>query len=162
MSSFYRSFEGITCVVLCASALMVPFLSAQGPTTGSISGAVTDPTGAVIADAKVTVTSEALVVPQSTVSSSQGTYRFPSLPPGVYVVTVESPGFASAMRAGIMITAGFSATIDILLSVAGSVQTVAVTAEAALLDTENTKVQNTFGAEALGNLPTSRDMWSLI
>jgi hypothetical protein len=141
---------------------MVPFLSAQGPTTGSISGAVTDPTGAVMADAKVTVTSEALLVPQSTVSSSQGTYRFPSLPPGVYVLTVDAPGFASARRGGIMITAGFSATIDILLSVAGSVQTVAVSAEAALLDTENTKVQNTFGTEALANIPTSRDMWSLI
>lgn len=162
MSSFYRSLLPIKSVAVFLCVLMAQCLSAQGPTTGSISGSITDPTGAVIADAMVTVTSDALVVPQSTVSSSQGTYRFPSLPPGVYAVNVAVTGFAPAKREGIMITAGFSATIDMMLSVAGNVQTVAVTSDTTLLDTENTKVQNTFGTESLGNLPTSRDMWSLI
>jgi hypothetical protein len=110
----------------------------------------------------VKVASDALVVPQSTVTSAQGTYRFPSLPPGVYTLTVEAPGFASTKREAITLTAGFSATIDVPMTVAGEVQTVAVTAEAAILDTENTKVQNIFASEALNNLPTSRDMWSLI
>jgi hypothetical protein len=116
----------------------------------------------VITEAAVTVTSDALVVPQSTVTSTQGTYRFPSLPPGVYALTVQAPGFAETKRDAITLTAGFSATIDVPLTVAGEVQTVAVTAEAAILDTENTKVQNIFASEALNNLPTSRDMWSLM
>jgi hypothetical protein len=147
----------------CLAALgMAQLLFGQGPTTGSISGSITDPSGAVIADAKITVTSEALIIPQSTITSNQGTYRFPSLPPGVYVVSVEAPGFAVGKREGITITVGFSATIDMQMSVAGNVQTVAVTGESALLDTENTKVQNSFGTEALSNLPTSRDMWSLM
>jgi hypothetical protein len=144
------------------AAALVHSLVAQGPTTGSISGTVTDASGAVIAQAVVKVASAALVVPQSTLTSGQGTYRFPSLPPGVYTLSVEATGFASGKRDGINIAAGFSATIDVPMSVAGEVQSVAVTAEAAILDTENTKVQNIFASEALNNLPTSRDMWSLI
>ena len=58
-------------------------------------------------------------------------------------------------------TAGFSATIDVPMQLAGQTQTVSVTAEAALLDTENTKVMNTFSSQVMNNLPTSRDMWSL-
>ena len=141
---------------------LLPKLSGQGPTTGSITGTVTDSSGAVITKANVTVSSAALVVPQSTITSGQGTYRFPSLPPGVYKVSIAASGFSVAQREGITLTAGFSATIDVPMTVAGDVQTVAVLAEATILDTENTKVQNTFGSEALNNLPTSRDMWSLI
>jgi hypothetical protein len=162
MRGVYRWIHRALLTAALGPFVLGPFLSAQGPTTGSISGSISDPSGAVIAAAKVTVTSDALVIPQSTVSSTQGTYRFPSLPPGVYSIVVDTPGFTQAKREGITITAGFSATIDMMMAVAGNVQTVAVSADAALLDTENTKVQNTFGSEALGNLPTSRDMWSLI
>jgi hypothetical protein len=151
-------------IACCAAigALLIPPASAQGPTTGSIAGTVTDASGAVVTSSRVTVTSTALVVPQSTLTSSQGTYRFPALPPGDYTIAVEAVGFSVGQRAGINLTAGFSATIDMPLTLAGQVQTVAVTADSAVLDTENSKVQDTFGAEALNNLPTSRDMWSLI
>ena len=71
-------------------ALLIPFLSAQ-TTTGSIAGTVQDSTGGVLADAKVTVSSSALVVAQSALTTGQGTYRFPVLPPGTYVITVEAP-----------------------------------------------------------------------
>ena len=142
--------------------MMVPFLSAQGPTTGSIAGTVQDSSGAILADAKVTVTSPALVVAQSTLTSGQGTYRFPVLPPGTYVLTVEAPGFQLGKRESIVISAGFSATVDMPMALAGQAQTVAVTAEAPALDTENTKIQDTFEAATLKELPTARDMWSLI
>lgn len=136
-------------------------LLAQGPTTGSISGTVTDPSGAVVPDAKVTITSPALISPQSLLSTASGTYRFPSVPVGVYTVAVEAVGFAPTEVKEINITAGFSATIDVPLGLAGQVQSVSVTAEAALLDTENTKVTNTFSQAVMTNLPTARDMWSL-
>jgi hypothetical protein len=112
--------------------------------------------------AKVTATSPALVVPQSTLTTAPGYYRFPSLPPGTYTVTMEAPGFAVTKHEGIVITAGFSATVDVMMVIAGQMQTVAVTAEAPGLDTENTKVQNTFSAESLKDIPNGRDMWSLI
>src|SRR5260370_16980886 len=142
--------------------LLVPFLTAQGPTTGSINGIVTDITGAIVANAAVTATSPSLVVPQSTLTSSQGSYRFPSLPPGTYSVSVKAVGFPVASRDGIAISAGFSGTVDVVIAVAGQTQTVAVLAEAPVLDTENTRVQDTFNSQQLKDIPTSRDMWSLI
>ena len=133
-------------------ALLFPIAFAQGPTTGSIAGTVTDSSGAIIAIAKVTVHSTALVVAQSTLTSGQGTYRFPSLPPGEYSITFEAPGFSVGKKEGIALTSGFSAAIDMPMTLAGQVQTVAVMAEAAILDTENTKIQNTFGKDTLDKL----------
>ncbi|HUB79728.1 MAG TPA: carboxypeptidase regulatory-like domain-containing protein [Bryobacteraceae bacterium] len=147
---------------LCALIASLAPLSAQGPTTGSIAGLITDPSGAMLPDAKITVASEALLVPQNTVSSKEGTYRFPSLPPGTYTLTVEAVGFQSAKREQIVINSGFNATIDVPMTVAGQVQTVAVTAEAPVIDVENTKTQDVFVASTLKEIPNSRDMWSLI
>jgi hypothetical protein len=142
--------------------MLLPLSFAQGPTTGSISGIVTDVSGGVLPDAKVTATSPSLVVQQATLTSNQGAYRFPSLPPGEYKLIIEAAGFDTSKREGIGITAGFSATVDITMAVAGQAQTVAVMSEAPLLDTENTKVQDTFSEQQLKDIPTSRDMWSLI
>src|ERR1700730_5202086 len=102
-------------MALALLLLRINGLQAQGPTTGSIAGVVTDPSGAPLAEAKVTATSPALVVAQSTLTDSQGGYRFPSLPPGTYDVAVEAPGFAVLKRDSIVITAGFNATIDALM-----------------------------------------------
>src|SRR5271165_732237 len=132
---------------ILALAVFAPFLAAQ--TTGSIAGSVQDASGAVLADAKVTLTSPALVVAQTTLTSGQGTYRFPVLPPGTYMLTVEAPGFQIGKRENIVISAGFSATVDMPMALAGQAQTVAVTAEAPALDTENTKIQDTFEASTL-------------
>lgn len=148
-------------IIIAVISFSSSLLLAQGPTTGSISGTVADPSGAVVPTAKVTITSPALIAPQSILSSGEGLFRFPSVPVGVYAVSVEAPGFAVTEVKGINITAGFSATIDVPMQLAGQTQTVSVTAEAALLDTENTKVTNTFSSQVMSNLPTSRDMWSL-
>jgi Carboxypeptidase regulatory-like domain/TonB dependent receptor len=137
-------------------------LEGQGPTTGAITGTVTDASGAVLADAIVKLASPALLTPQSTITSQQGTYRFPSIPPGTYSVTVEVAGFSKATREGIEITAGFTGAVDVQMALAGQVQTVAVTAEGPVLDTENTQTQDLFQAAQLQELPTSRDMWSLM
>lgn len=140
----------------------VPRLAGQGATTGSIAGIVTDPSGALLQDAKITVTSPALLVPQTTVTSAQGTYRFPSLPPGTYALMVEAPGFEPLKREEIVINSGFNATIDVPMTLAGQVQTVAVSAEAPVIDVENTKEQDIFVASTLKEIPNSRDLWSLL
>ena len=147
---------------VCLLVAALAPLAAQGPTTGSIAGIITDSSGALLPDAKITAASEALLVPQSTISSKEGTYRFPSLPPGTYTLTVEAVGFGTAKRDQIVINSGFNATVDIPMAVAGQVQTVAVTAEAPVIDVENTKEQDVFVASVLKNIPNSRDMWSLI
>jgi hypothetical protein len=148
--------------MVLALGTLLPSAFAQGPTAGSISGIVTDPSGAVLPDVKISVSSPAIPVPQNTVTGAGGNYRVLQLPPGVYEVSVEAPGFAIAKRENITISAGFNATIDVAMSVAGQSQSVAVTAEAPLIDVENTNIQNTFQAATIRNLPTGRDMWTLM
>lgn len=144
------------------SVAAIATLDAQGPDTGAITGTVTDSTGAVIAQGAVKLESPALLTAQSTLTSAQGTYRFPSVPPGTYSLTVEAPGFAVVKREQIVITAGFTGTVDMQMTVAGQAQSVAVTAEGPVIDTENTQTQDLFETAQLQELPTSRDMWSLM
>jgi hypothetical protein len=154
--------QSITATTIAFLLLFTTGLRAQGPTTGSIAGVVTDPSAAPLPDAKVTANSPVLLVSQSTLTGSQGGYRFPSLPPGTYELTVEAPGFAVMKRENIIITSGFNATIDAAMTLAGQSQVVAVNEEAPLIDIENTKLQNVFSSTVLKDIPTARDMWSLI
>jgi Carboxypeptidase regulatory-like domain len=100
----------------CGFMFLAPLLLAQGPTTGSINGVVSDVSGAILADAKVTVSSPSLVVQQSTLTSAQGVYRFPAPPPGLYQVMIEAPGFQPSRRDGVTLTAGFTGTVDVSLA----------------------------------------------
>ncbi|MBV8819876.1 MAG: TonB-dependent receptor [Acidobacteriaceae bacterium] len=135
---------------------------AQSTTTGAISGTVSDPSGAVVAGVKVTATSEALIGGSTTTTSETGSYRFPSLPPGVYNLRFEMPGFATVLREGIKVSVSVAESIDIALAAASQQQTVVVTGEAPLVDTLNTNVQNTVTTQQLKDIPNARDMWSLI
>ncbi len=80
----------------------------------------------------------------------------------MYTLMVEATGFEPVKREGIVIDSGFNATIDVPMVLAGQTQTVAVSAEAPVIDVENTKTQDVFVASTLKEIPNSRDMWSLI
>ncbi len=70
-------------------------------TTGTIQGRVTDGTGSVIPQAKVTIQNEATSVPQVLQSGSEGNFVQPYVPPGVYTVTAEKEGFDKAVTTGV-------------------------------------------------------------
>jgi hypothetical protein len=142
-------------LILCALAL--PSLAQVA--AGSVSGTVTDSTGAVLAAAKITAESTALVQPQTTESLSTGTYRLQGLPPGTYKFTYEMRGFNTVIREGVTVAVGVNSTLDIQLSPGTQQQSVVVTGEAPLVDTLNTYVQNTVSTQQLANLPNARDMW---
>src|SRR5271165_5918698 len=123
------------------SLLMAAFgtiLCAQTSTTGSISGTVTDASGAVIAGVSVIATSPAQIGEQTTTTSDTGAYRFPSLPPGVYQLKFQLPGFATVIREGLKVSVSVAETINISLAPASQQQTVVVSGEAPLVDTLNT------------------------
>src|SRR5688572_20004527 len=94
--------------------------------TGTIQGRVMDAQGAVLPGVTVTATSPALIQPQSTVTSETGNYRFPAVPPGNYELSYELAGFNSLKRAGISITLGFTATLNVELALATLQETVTV------------------------------------
>lgn len=91
------SSRSVFCVVLVAVFLSAGSARAQTQ-TGEIYGKVTDQSGAVMPGTTVTLTSPALLQPQSTISAASGSYRFPNLQIGVYAVTFELIGFKRVIR----------------------------------------------------------------
>src|SRR5262245_5024966 len=105
----------ILAVAVCAGLIPLP-LSAQRA-TATISGTVSDATGAVIPMAKVRATNVETGTIQTAVSESQGRYRIAELPVGEYRVQVESVGFQSMVRTGVVLTVGSENVVDFALTV---------------------------------------------
>jgi hypothetical protein len=145
---------------LVLAVLLVSPASAQ--TTGSITGAVTDTSGAVLPGVRITATSPAMMGAQVAVTNDQGQYRFPSLPTGTYVLKFELPGFATVNREGIIVTIGFTATIPIQLKLASVSETVTVSGESPVVDVKNTNIQTNITEQMLKDIPNSRDIWTVI
>ena len=145
-------------------ALLAPMVLAQstGTTQGAIVGVITDSSGAVLPNVKVTLTGEAVMGAPSTLSDSSGNYRMPALPPGDYKLRYELPGFAIVIRNGIHVDLGFTATVDARMSPGSVTQNVNVTSAAPVLDLESTTEHTTLNTKQLESLPGSRDFWAVI
>src|SRR5207245_5026423 len=99
---------------------------------------------------------------QTTVTDAGGNYRFPALSPGTYTVTFELPGFSTMKRENIEIAMGFTAAVNVELAVASLTETVTVTGDSPVIDISSTRVQQNFTLEALQEIPSPRDLWSLL
>ena len=149
----------LTACLVFATAISAQQLATNG---GAINGTVTDSSGAAIPNVKVTLTSPALQGQQLFTTNDQGIYRFPDVPIGLYRIQFEAPGFATMVREQVNITLGFSATINITMTPSTQQQTVVVTGETPLVDTQNVTVQGGFNLQQLNEVPNGRDMWSII
>ncbi len=124
-------------------------------TSGDLVGTVKDPSGAIIANAAVTVTNEATGVKLNTVTTSAGDYRASNLLPGSYAIVVNAPGFQSYTVKGVAVTLNSTATANVTVSV-GANQTVEVSTESGVvLDTTSQNLSQTFGAQELSTLPVT-------
>ncbi len=148
--------------MLAVFLVAAPHAFAQGPTTGSINGTVTDNTNAVLPGVTVTTTSPAQMGAQTSVTNEKGQYRFPSVAPGTYTVAYELAGFSKVVREGIIIRIGFTAEVNVQLQLASLQETVTVSGVSPVIDVQNTNVQNNFTAEMMNNIPNARDIWALM
>lgn len=140
-----------------------PVAFAQGggvSQTGAINGRVTDAQAGVLAGVTVTATSPSQMAAQTTVTNAAGFYHFPALAPGTYALRYERDQFAALTRAGIDVPLGFTATVDVSLSLA-PIQAGA-TAVASRIDTTTARVQANFAQEQLAAMPNARDLWALL
>src|ERR1041384_1357704 len=109
--------------------------------TGSILIRATDPQGAVIPGATVTISSSVLVAgSMSGVTDAGGVYRFPSLVPGTYTVKIELEGFKTIVREGIVVLVGQTTPIDASLQVAALAETVTVAGISPTVDTTSANI----------------------
>jgi hypothetical protein len=135
---------------LTAGALRPAFSQAV---YGSIFGTVTDNTGAVVPNATITVTDIAKGVSVTTQTNASGQYTMQHLIPDTYQVQVEVTGFQKATVDGVIVYADTSPKVDVQLTVGTVSQTVSVTSEAPLLQTERTDVATILNDRAVENLP---------
>lgn len=137
-------------LLLCVTA---SFAWGQGFSTGSIQGDVTDSTGAVIADATVTVTNTATNVSQTLTTRQDGSFLLQNLPIGLYRVKVEKNGFTSSVHNGVEVAVGQIASINLQLTVGQESQTVTVEAQSATINTTSGDRSVLLSDDTLKSLP---------
>lgn len=151
----------ISVFLLVALFLGGPYVRAQYQ-RGSIYGAVKDSGGAFVPNVKVTLTSPALLAAQTVTTDNSGVYRFPTLPPGGYILTAELTGFSTFVQRGIQLATASDIRIDIVLHVAQVASTVTVNSDAApTIDLESNTITMAYNEQKLANLPNARDIWSV-
>ncbi len=128
----------------------------------SISGVITDSSGAAVADAKVAARNLATAIETNTVTNSSGNYYL-ALLPGEYSVTISSQGFSTSVISHLTLTVAQNATVTLPLTVSSVQQEVTVTAASALLDQESASLGTAIESEKISQLPIlGRNPYSLI
>src|SRR5215510_13041441 len=140
-------------VVFAAGMMLASGARAQQ--SSGIAGVVRDTSGGVLPGVTVEAASPALIEKVRTVvSDGEGRYNIIDLRPGAYVVTFSLSGFKTVKRQGIELTSGFTATVNADLEVGALEETITVTGESPLVDTQNVKQQKVISEELLAALPS--------
>lgn len=156
------SVKRIIALFSVAGLLLAYSVSRAQTVTGSIGGAVTDPSGAAIPNATITVRNVATNVQTTTRSDQNGLYNFQFLPIGSYSVTAEAQGFAKTTTSPMTLEIDQIARINLKLQVGGVSTTVNVTSEGAVLQTQNATLGTTVSANTIENLPLSGNNFQVL
>ncbi len=139
---------GMLLLLLCAGTL------AHGQNDrATVTGTVTDPTGAVIAGANVTLTETSTGTNISGTTNGNGIYTVPGLPVGTYTLAISRSGFQDYRQTGIILVAAQVLQVSVHMALGSSAQTVTVTGGAPLLETETSAVSMTMEQSAIRDLP---------
>jgi hypothetical protein len=152
-----------TAVCLAVLLISIPtFLSAQGA-SGRIVGRLADPTGAVLAHAKVTLTNEATAISRVALTNDSGDYSFVDVVPGTYTLQFELAGFKKNVQKGVTLDVNQVVTLNSTLQIGASQETVEVTSEAPQVDTTSTQLGAVINDRSVNELPlNSRDTYQFL
>jgi hypothetical protein len=147
-------------VVLC----LIPTLLRAQVINATFLGTVTDSSGGVIPNAKVTVLEEKTGITRTAQTNGSGNYVFADMPPGTYSVSAEVSGFKKEMRKGISLQVNMSQRVDIQLQPGSITEIIEVTAEAPVLQTDRSDTGRNLEQDVIQNLPlsTNRNFQSLL
>src|SRR5579862_5996044 len=137
-------------------------LFAQGA-SGRIVGRVADPSGAVLAHAKVTLTNDATAISRTALTSDSGDYAFVDVVPGTYTLQFELTGFKKNVQKSVTLDVNQVVTLNSTLQVGASQETVEVTSEAPQVDTTSTQLGAVINDRSVNELPlNSRDTYQFL
>ncbi len=128
-------------------------IHASASVTGSISGTISDPAGAVIPGASVTAIENETGVRQQVITDNKGFYSLLALPVGTYAITVQKTGFKEARQTGVVIDANSALRIDLRLEVGAIHEEMTVSSSAVQVETTNTQMGEVIGSTKMESLP---------
>lgn len=146
-----------------AAAVIGLLLVYAGPAAAQsgIAGIVKDDSGGVLPGVTVEAASPALIEgTRAATTDGSGQYKIIDLRPGVYTVTFSLTGFGTVRREGIQLPASFTATVNVDLKVGTLEETLTVTGQSPVVDTQSSVSQSVMNREVLDTIPTGRDVWS--
>jgi hypothetical protein len=123
--------------------------------SGTIVGTVTDPTGATVPNAQVTMVLTGQSSVYTSVTNESGNFTQPDLPPGTYQVTVAAPGFKKELRENIALETNTTTRVDVALVTGSTTETITVTAAPPELQTDRADISTTIEQHQISNLPLS-------
>jgi hypothetical protein len=147
-----RSGSGVV-TLLVSFFLAVSILASAQSATTSLRGTITDPKGAVLQGATVTLNNSLTGYSRTTKSGNDGAYQFLEVPPATYTLTVTATGFATVKEEGVRLMVSTPATLNFTVAVQGQSVTVEVSGTAPLVNTTDATLGHAFGAEKIENLP---------
>lgn len=147
-------------LLLSISALVAPAFAQES--FGQVLGTVTDPTGAVMPSAELTLAGPRVPNGLTTTTSEDGTYLFAAVPIGVYALTVSRPGFTTVKQEGIQVQLGSKITLNLSLKVGDVTQSIEVTAAALSLDPTSSRTSTNITQHQFENLSKGRSFQSLL
>jgi hypothetical protein len=142
-------------LVALALALAAFMPAAHAQENATVTGTITDSSGAVVPNATVVLTNTATGVSRQVTSNSVGAYRFPNVGIGTYDLVVTASGFSKSTRTGIVVNVASTITADATLNVGSQAQTVTVAAQALQVQTETSEVSTLISGEQVRQLSTN-------
>ena len=146
----------VSAIVFCLSSVAF----AQSTTTGAIGGVVTNPSKELVPAADVNVKNQGTNKEATATSDDQGRFKVVNLEPGLYTVTVNSTGFSPFTQQNVVVEVGLETKLEVNLSVGEVKETVEISAEAPVINTNQQDFSNNYNQTSINELPINGRRWS--
>jgi len=148
-------------VLILAILLIISSFAYSQRLTGSIKGVVSDEEGNPLPGVTVTASSPSLIGTQTFITTSEGNFRFPSLPPGTYEIVTQLEGFQIIKRANIIVNIGRTVEIKIQMAISQIQEEVLVTAPSPTVDVSTSRISLNISSDFITKLPIARDLYDI-
>ena len=161
--TFVRLFSSRAWILLVLSLALLPTFGRSQTQLATLSGTVTDPSGAVIPGASITIVSQGTGLKRSALTDTAGEYRFAGLPTGDYSLRIEKTGFQSQIHAGVELNSASEVVINSQLAIGVMSEQTTVNANASGIDSTTSIVSGFIAEPSLANLPlNNQDLFSAV